>query len=655
MKHSIARRVTRLVSLFFLVAFALLFIGSYFTLAQAVTAETEKSLRIVVSFFTDLVLYNGKEVEVTEKVDPESVIQYADYICKWYGFDYAYFYVPDTEKGTVTYIAASKNENVEDSSFDSHYVGATREYELTSGELAVWNEEKAFNITRQKKGINRELKAVTLAKDASGNKILVGVDYPFSKIRSRIIRSFILIALISLAVLLGVYLATYCIIKKRVSRPAKIISNTMNNYISDGKRTSVHLDEKGDDEFTMIAEAFNSMTGNIDNYIENINVLMSEKERRNTELDIAARIQRGFLRHESFSAWHSDIRAQMIPAKNIGGDFYEYLPLDGNRILTVIADVSGKGISASILMAATLTNIRQCAKMGLSPAEILEKTNDMLSESNAAMLFVTVFIGIYNGSTGEFVYSNAGHNAPYVIGKELIKLDGASGSLVGLFPKEKYTESTVTLSHGDMLFLYTDGVTEIINDKREFFGEKKLEKALLDFCFDKSGGDIISYMNKMLTDFSAGTERYDDTTILALTANKTKILELNYNIKEFEKIRDLIIGLPVTSEKQRSLCLSVEEFFVNICSYAFESGTPEGEKIRFTMTVTDRISICLESAGMKFNPLENIIDAEDYDIDIQVGGLGRLIAVGNADDTKYEYKNGKNILTITQKITEDII
>ena len=128
---------------------------------------------------------------------------------------------------------------------------------------------------------------------------------------------------------------------------------------------------------------------------------------------------------------------------------------------------------------------------------------------------------------------------------------------------------------------------------------------------------------------------------------------MDYDIKDIAKIKEELLALPISRHKQLSLCLAAEEIFVNIVSYAFDGKAPEGEKIRFTISVSDKIVMTFEDGGAKFDPLESVESPDDYDIDNQIGGLGRFIAVNNVDEMKYDYINGKNVLTITDYLKED--
>ena len=248
-------------------------------------------------------------------------------------------------------------------------------------------------------------------------------------------------ALIGVFILMTIIM--YFLIRGSVFLPAKRISDSMADFIKNGQKSDVRLDESGSDEFAMIASSFNKMADNIDNYMQNIKALSSEHERQEVELDIASKIQQGLLAPGEFHSGNCEVYGMMTPAKNVGGDFYDYLHLDNGRILLTIADVSGKGMAASMFMAVTLVLMRQYAKMNYSPAEILSSVNGILSEHNPNMLFTTAFIGLYDPKTQEMTYSNAGHNIPYIIRDFPEPLDGARNIVLGLYENEQYTQTTI--------------------------------------------------------------------------------------------------------------------------------------------------------------------------------------------------------------------
>ena len=212
-----------------------------------------------------------------------------------------------------------------------------------------------------------------------------------------------------------------------------------------------------------------------------------------------------------------DIAAQMTAAKDVGGDFYDFFRIDNDRIGFVIADVSGKGIPAAIFMAVSRTLIRATGIRGGSPAECLNYANDLLTKESVDCMFVTVFYGIYNIETGEMSYTNAGHNPPYILKNDgtVNALPTSKDAMVGAVEGMTYHDEHLRLDKGDMLVMYTDGVTEAMNLSFEEFGEGRLEVALQK-AQGKSCQDTIDTIATDVKAFVGDAEQSDDITMLVL-------------------------------------------------------------------------------------------------------------------------------------------
>ena len=654
LKNSIAKRITRRISLLLLVAFVILLVSSFLLVSNIINTKNGSYSRALVSVYGDLV--TDTAITKNEPLDTEHTadsIRYGKYLCKWLNVDNVYIYSLDLENNTRTFvcIVTKTAEDIDDENAD-HYIGYSFERTPTQSEIDVWNEKTLFGNMTTNNDFGNEICTLMLIKDGFGNKYIVGLDMSYENANNQIAAFFHIAFAIIAVVIAIIYYAVFFIIRKQVSNPIQKISRAMNNYTVDGKKSAEKLETNGTGEYDMIADAFNTMTDDIDSYLENIRSLTKEQESRKAEVDIAARIQRSLLPEGNYSSFCYDINAVMKPAQNIGGDLYYYYPLDSDRVLVVVADVSGKGIPAAMFMTIILTTVYQFAKMNLTPEEILEKTNSSICENNKTLMFATAFIGIFNSVTKEFTYANAGHNTPYVVGKTLEKLESQSGAPVGLFENERYPQSSVKLEEGDSVFIFTDGVNEAINSKKEFFGTRRLENALEKYNRNENG-DLISYISDSLGQFTQDVSQFDDITMLVMNVKSKNELLLDYDVHEFEKIKSKIFSLPLSKAQQLNLILAAEEYFVNICSYAYTGEVPEGEKIKVSFNITDKVVITFEDGGKPFNPLELISGADDFDIDNDMGGLGRFIALSNVDDAYYKYENSKNILTVTKRIEEE--
>ena len=213
-----------------------------------------------------------------------------------------------------------------------------------------------------------------------------------------------------------------------------------------------------------------------------------------------------------------DLFATMTPAKEVGGDFFDFFKIDEKRLGFVIADVSGKGVPASIFMAVSRTLLRATGMRGIDTNECLNYVNNMLCHESIDSMFVTVFYGIYNTETGLVEYTNAGDNPPYVVRADgtVDTLPMSENIVAGMFDDFTFTQSTLQLDKGDMLVLFTDGVTEAFNTSGEMFDEKGLETTLENKGAGKSSHDICQEILKDVNDFSGKEPQSDDITLMAI-------------------------------------------------------------------------------------------------------------------------------------------
>ena len=285
------------------------------------------------------------------------------------------------------------------------------------------------------------------------------------------------------------------------------------------------LDVKTGDEIENLADSVNAMTVDLKAYMENLSQVTAEKERIATELSIARKIQAGMLPSigSGFSGRREfDLAAEMLPAKEVGGDFYDFYMLDENRLAVTVADVSGKGVPAALFMVVAknvLQNFAVADKDG-DFADMMAKVNDRLCEGNEQMMFVTVFFGVLDLRTGEFSYVNAGHNPPLLVrdGGEATYLlsAGKPDKPLGIMDGLAYRRHTLTLAPGELVFLYSDGVTEATNEAAELYGEKRLQTELAGVESGASAQEILVAVGEALKAHAGNAEQADDITMMGL-------------------------------------------------------------------------------------------------------------------------------------------
>jgi serine phosphatase RsbU (regulator of sigma subunit) len=331
------------------------------------------------------------------------------------------------------------------------------------------------------------------------------------------------IMLIVIVSVLSFYLA------RKITKPL-IMLNEGAGIIGNGD-LDYNLTIKTGDEIEDLAGAFNKMAEKLKLYIEDLRVTTAEKEHIQSELKIAHNIQTSMLprifppfpERQEFS-----IYAMMEPAKEVGGDFFDFFFIEKNKLCFLIGDVSGKGVPAALFMVITKTLLKNQALLGISTAEILYNTNNLLCLENEELMFVTVFIGIINTDTGEFQFSNAGHNPPLVSkrGSEFDYLKPKKSFVLAGMENFKFQSETIQLEKGDAVFLYTDGVTEAMNAYSEQFSEARLKEDLRLLGYSNER-EIVDSIREKIGLFVKDTPASDDITMLVLRyhGNDVNLLE----------------------------------------------------------------------------------------------------------------------------------
>ena len=322
----------------------------------------------------------------------------------------------------------------------------------------------------------------------------------------------ILTGILTVILLLGYLLA------RQLTRP---ISTLIKNAHDIG---SGHLDRKirlhTGDELEQLANTINQMADDLTRYIRNLNQAAAERQRVESELRTAAEIQAAMLPDPLTERSGAGICAIMKPAREVGGDLYDYFFIDPTHLFFAVGDVSGKGIPAALFMATAKTLMRGFARNALSPSEILQQTNNCLEEENDNCMFITVCCGLLDCVTGEVVCCNAGHNRPV-----FLKPDGNSSTVrlpagfpLGPFPQEKpefYAEERLQMEPGDTLVLYTDGVTEAFNANDQQFGSGRLQLALSAAPPSRHPlSEVMDSLLRLLQDFTGNVKQSDDLTVL---------------------------------------------------------------------------------------------------------------------------------------------
>ncbi len=417
------------------------------------------------------------------------------------------------------------------------------------------------------------------------------------------------------------------------------------------------------DELGSLSERFADMIGALDEYMVGLQKITAEKERIGAELSVATQIQADML-PRIFPAFPDrnefDIYASMTPAKEVGGDFYDFFLVDDNHLGVVMADVSGKGVPAALFMVIAKTLIKNRAQMGASPSDVLAYANSQLCEGNDAELFVTVWMAIIDISTGHGYAVNAGHEHPVIRRKDgkyelvIYRHSPAVATMEDLH----FRQHEFQLNPGDSLFVYTDGVPEATDANNQLFGTDRMLDAL-NSARDGTPEDRLKSVKEAIDAFVGDAPQFDDITMLCLDymgpEKEDSMLTLDAKLENLDTVLafvdERLEGLACPMRKKMQIDVAVEEIFVNIVSYAYG---PEGGTATIQVSTSenpDAVSVTFIDSGMPYNPLAK----KDPDVTLpaskrKIGGLGIYMVKKSMDDVTYVYENNRNILTITKNL-----
>ena len=446
----------------------------------------------------------------------------------------------------------------------------------------------------------------------------------------------------------------YILIKRVIINNLKKINDTLAR-ITKGD-LNVTVDVRSNEEFASLSDDINSTVTTLKRYIA------EAAARIDKELEYAKQIQLSALPTNFPKGDDYSIYAQMIAAKEVGGDFYDFYKLSDTTVAFLAADVSGKGIPAAMFMMTAKTIIKDLAERGLAVNEIFTQANEKLCENNESGMFVTAWMGILDITTGQVKFANAGHNPPLLkrANGTFEYLKTRAGFVLAGMEGVRYRIGELTLYPGDRFFLYTDGVPEATNTENTLYGEQRLLDFMNRNCTAEATA-LLPALKANIDEFVGEAPQFDDITMLmfdykpkeggAYMTNqifpaKTEALP---DILGF--VEETLEGYGCPMKIQMALCVAIEEVFVNIAHYAYGGG--EGHvKLGIGFDVSEgAVTFRMTDKGIPFDPLKKpdpdiTLSAEDREI----GGLGIFITKKTMDCVTYAYENGENILTMIKKI-----
>ena len=419
---------------------------------------------------------------------------------------------------------------------------------------------------------------------------------------------------------------------------------------------------KTKDEMLRLHNSFATMQKSLIQQIEETRSANEEKGRIESELNIARDIQMSML-PKTFPPFPDrndiEIYGKQKPAKEVGGDLYDFYIRD-EKLFFCIGDVSGKGVPASLVMAVTRTLFRTISFKEALPERIMFGINNAMADNNESNMFVTLFLGVLDLPTGRLRYSNAGHNAPMLIGQTIGLLPCAANVPLGVQTDWKFSQQETTIDLNTCIFLYTDGLTEAENAANEQFMEERMIEVAKGMSHEPQ--QMIEQMFNAVHQFVGNAEQSDDLTMLAI--QYTKPLEKDMKLQRSITLPNDIEKVPVLAEFVDEVCeiagfdmsttmginLALEEAVVNVMSYAYQPGTTGNVNIEAIANET-RLKFIISDWGTPFDPTaEKEVDTTLSAEERPIGGLGIHLVRQIMDSINYERIDGMNVLTLRKKL-----
>jgi len=363
----------------------------------------------------------------------------------------------------------------------------------------------------------------------SSTKWSLGVLFPQDELMADVIRlnkTVIILGLLGFIFLLVVIV----FIARSITRPLSVLAGAAEDIAKGNLDVSIP-EIRTRDEVGQLAQSFNYMKQSLKQYIADLTETTALKERMESELQIAHDIQMGIL-PKIFPPFPEmpefDLYATIEPAREVGGDLFDFFFLDDDHLCFNVGDVSGKGVPASLFMAITKTLIKTRATKDMPPEVVLNQVNQDLSEDNPSLLFVTLFLGTLNIKDGTIEYCNGGHNPPYIIREsgEIEAVEMTGGLALGVMEDFSFQSKRIVLNRGDAIFIYSDGVTEAMNSRHELFSEARLEGELKKLR-GLPVGDILAGVTEKIREFAQGEPQADDITMMIIQYNGNESVTLN--------------------------------------------------------------------------------------------------------------------------------
>ena len=496
---------------------------------------------------------------------------------------------------------------------------------------------------------------------------IVGIGFPMVKFEQAS-QQYLWLMIFSMSRDIGLVCVVIAVISQITTRSLREL-NTSTEEMAKGNLDAMLPSVKSEDEVGRLTQSFQLMQNSLQLYIHNLQETTAAKQKLESELSIAAQIQRAMLPKINVapdSLYH--ISGLLRPARIVGGDFYDFFIMGNDRLCLIIGDVADKGFPSALQMARTITLIRTLSKASSTPSQILSLVNQELCVENDECQFVTVFCGVLELNNGRFTYASGGHDAPILVRDRQVQfLELETSPPLGLYEEELFEQTECHLLANDLVLFYTDGITEAMNADGEFLSDTKLIEMIAAYP-PTSATRAVRTVQHFCQQFVGDAPQSDDMTLLAMQylpsspfLQSQNIMEwnltLNSQLTELENVKQALNKIlneaGVTGVVIEDTHLITEEILVNIIQYGYENCNDGHIDLRLEINPTNLI-LTFQDGGKPFNPLIEVItpDLDRDDDERSLGGFGFFLVQELSERVDYSYHDGKNILTVSQLIAK---
>ena len=569
-------------------------------------------------------------------------------VCAAMDLKYLYLFSIDEHQKRHHIITVALNktdqENVDES---LEYYDPAQELPLQENEKEVLNHTKDSALQEVDNEYGHVVNCVMGYYDETGKLIgMIGADYDMELLMSNMRKDNSYLLIIGFSAIITTFFLVLIMIHIWVLRPIGDLSRHMRDFKEDKE---LHLPKNTShfqDEISDMETSFREMAKDLSNYVDDIQRMASEKAESDVQLELARRIQNGMVPPEKgYFGRGCSVYAVMRPALEVGGDFYDVFDLPMGKVGILIGDISGKGIGAALFMSIVHRIVRERLRTGMSPAKALKRANDEICRENPEDFFASVFAASWDPMSGKLTYANAGHNPPVRFGTRVAEIKVLPGDVLGLYDDAYFKNETMELEIGEGILLYTDGVTEALNPRREAYGLDRLLEQVSGIEPDSK--KIVNTIRNNVLDFEGENHIFDDITMIAIQRQGVQWIRMTPDLAELDLLKECVMSNVEDQDLAKDVMMSSEEWFVNIMFYS------QAKSILFDIVRENQlIKVTFADDGIPFDPTTYIGEKAFEDLD--TGGMGIRMIRDLCTEIRYERVECRNVVTLVFKQKKDI-